>query len=124
MDKQLLDHISSLTTHDYVCDIIRYIKSHSLLSIYAKKLGQLENEENFYITFGGVTYMECPIYWSGVGFYLGSQKECMTLLESIFPGYSIGLHGIVPNLFKVDLGNFSIKVAADKATVSKIPPWF
>lgn len=125
MAQSLMSYVSNLTDpQSYVCDVLKYQKSHSLLSVYAKEWGQLDSDNNFYIVFASVIYFEGPIYWSGVNFYLGSQDECVELLDNIGPGYSRGFHNRIPTLFKVDMGKVTIKIVAERATIGKEHPWF
>jgi hypothetical protein len=61
------------------------MRGHSLLAISAR---QSETGEDFYWTFEGVEYVDCPIVWNGSDLEIAPANECLELIRRVMPQFA------------------------------------
>ena len=112
-------------SHLYGCTIRIYNSGHSTLIIHAKKHGKPAHENNFFLTFGGVAYLDCPTGWGGANFILGSDEECRSIFQSL-GDYYMNYQDHLPTLYKLKPNNAerTLKIIARGVAKSKeFPSW-
>jgi len=110
----------------YFCQVWRYHRSHSRLLIRCYK-DKFYNEE-FYLLFGMVMYIEGPLSWQSADFCIGDSAECVNLLHP--RGFEeIPEEGLLKTyrLYVVDLSDgrvVKILAASHTEKTTSIPPDF
>jgi hypothetical protein len=108
----------------YVCDLHRYEIGHSQLCVYAKRQGKFIHEDNVYVIFSNAIYFEGPFHWDGLSFAIGQQEECLQILQLINYPYRELTPNHFPNLYELIFNDLTIRIIANKVTVSKDVPKF
>jgi hypothetical protein len=95
-----MENILELPDPDNInCVLYSYLKGHKELYIEAYVHNEIK-----YIFIDGVEYYSGPVTWKGANFRLGSEEECITLLESStnYKDFTIKNLNEVFSLFKIN----------------------